>query len=341
MKPLSAENLAARLLGKLAWAVIHRRQWFFWPQIILFGLSILYTVKFLEFRTNRNDLVGSGKKYHQNFLAFKNEFPTQDDLVVVVESENAEKNRQFVERIGAKLEAETNLFMHVFYKGDLKMLGSKALLFVPEPDLLELRKKLNDYLPFVEPFTHTTNLVSLFDMINTQFRTAKRERNEQTESLIRAIPALERIVTQATASLRRGGSPPVTGRVCSVRRRPGGGTERLHHVCPGADLSRHGAGAEGRTKQRRRVAAAPVGRGNPGGGAGNQRRDHRRTGVGPRRNEAVAKRHHGGERRLAHHLRADFHLRLQRDRAAAQGHALSGGGAGLHDGLYHRWWSGI
>ena len=211
MKPLNPESLSARLLGKLAWAVIHRRQWFFWPQIILFGLSILYTVKYLEFRTNRNDLVGSGKKYHQNFLAFKKEFPTQDDLVVVVESENAEKNRQFVERIGAKLEAETNLFMHVFYKGDLKMLGSKALLFVPEPDLLELRKKLNDYLPFVEPFTHTTNLVSLFDMINTQFRTAKRERNEQTESLIRAIPALERIVTQATASLRRGGSPPSPG----------------------------------------------------------------------------------------------------------------------------------
>lgn len=211
MKPLSTESLSARLLGRLAWAVIHRRQWFFWPQIILFGLSVLYTVKFLEFRTNRNDLVGSGKKYHQNFLQFKKEFPTQDDLVVVVESENAEKNRQFVERIGAKLEAETNLFMHVFYKGDLKMLGSKALLFVPEPDLLELRKKLNDYLPFVEPFTHTTNLVSLFDMINTQFRTAKRERNEQTESLIRAIPALERIVTQATASLRRGGSPPSPG----------------------------------------------------------------------------------------------------------------------------------
>ncbi len=211
MKPLSAGSISARLLGKLAWAVIHRRQWFFWPQIILFGLSILYTVKFLEFRTNRNDLVGSGKKYHQNFLQFKKEFPTQDDLVVVVESENGEKNRQFVERIGAKLEAETNLFMHVFYKGDLKMLGSKALLFVPEPDLLQLRKKLNDYLPFIDPFTHTTNLVSLFDMINTQFRTAKRERNAETESLIRAIPALERIVTQATASLRRDGAPPSPG----------------------------------------------------------------------------------------------------------------------------------
>ncbi len=84
----------------------------------------------LQFDTSRNDLVGANKHYHQNFLRFKKEFPTQDDLVVVVESENAEKNRQFVERLGAKLEAEPNLFHDVFYKGDLKMLGRKALLFV-------------------------------------------------------------------------------------------------------------------------------------------------------------------------------------------------------------------
>jgi outer membrane protein insertion porin family len=46
--------------------------------------------------------VGSDKKYHQNFLKFKKEFPTQDDLVVVVESENQEKNRQFVLKVAAK-----------------------------------------------------------------------------------------------------------------------------------------------------------------------------------------------------------------------------------------------
>ena len=79
--------------------------------------------------------MGSNKKYHQNYLRFKNEFPTQDDLVVVVESEDPEKNRQFVERLGAKLEAETNVFHDVFYKGDLKMLGPKALLFVTDEDL--------------------------------------------------------------------------------------------------------------------------------------------------------------------------------------------------------------
>ncbi len=226
MKTLRDDTLFARWLGRLAEIVLQRRRWLLCSHAILFGVSVLYTVTYLEFDTSRGNLVGANKKYHQNFLRFKKEFPTQDDLVVVVESEDPEKNRQFIERLGAKIDAariripiapgaketvETNLFNHVFYKGDLKMLGSKALLFVPEADLVELRNKLRDYRPFLEPFARTTNLVSLFDMINTQFRTAKAEQNSQTESLIRTIPALERIVSQATSSMERSGTPPSPG----------------------------------------------------------------------------------------------------------------------------------
>src|SRR5579872_3486616 len=186
--------MVARALGWLAWGIFRHRSWFVYPQLVLFVLSILYTVKYLNFDTSRDNLVGSNKKYHQNFLRFKKEFPTQDDLVVVVESEDQDKNRQFVERLGAKLEAETNYFRDVFYKGDLKMMGSKALLFVPETDLADLKKTLADYRPFLLRFTHTTNLVSLFSMINTEFRTAKAEQNSENESMVKALPALERIV---------------------------------------------------------------------------------------------------------------------------------------------------
>src|SRR5436309_299039 len=211
IKRLREDSMMAGILGWLAAGVIRYRQLFLYPQLLLFVLSVGYTVKYLKFDTSRDNLVGANKKYHQNFLKFKEEFPTQDDLVVVVESENAEKNRQFVERIGAKLEAETKTFRDVFYKGDLKMLGSKALLFVPEQDLAELKKTLQDFQPFIQQFTHITNLVSLASMINTQFRTASREKNAQTDSMLKALPALERIVTQATASLRRSGTPPSPG----------------------------------------------------------------------------------------------------------------------------------
>lgn len=211
MKKLTDTNAVARALGWLARMVLQHRGWFLWPQIVLFGLSILYTVKFLEFNTRRDNLIGPNKKYHQNFQRFKKEFPTQDDLVVVVESELPEKNRQFVERLGTKLEAETNLFHDVFFKGDLKMLGSKALLFVPEKDLVELQGTLKDYAPFIKQFTRATNLVSLFQMVNTQFRTAKPEKNAETESLVKSVPALERIVRQASDALKRPGVPPSPG----------------------------------------------------------------------------------------------------------------------------------
>jgi hypothetical protein len=205
------DSPVARLLAWLAGVVFRHPRLFLYPQLALFILCLVYTVKYLEFDTSRNDLVGSNKKYHQNFLRFKNEFPTQDDLVVVVESENTEKNRQFVERLGAKLDAETNLFHDVFYKGDLKMLGPKALLFVPESDLADLSKTLKEFRPFIAQFTRTTNLISLFKMVCAQFRTAKQEANAENDALVNALPALERIITQATESLRRPGIPPSPG----------------------------------------------------------------------------------------------------------------------------------
>ncbi len=342
MKALSADSLMARLLGTLARATCRHPRWFVIPQVILFVVCVFYALPqpygWLEFDTNRDDLVGANKKYQHNFLEFKKEFTQQDDLVVVVQSENAEKNRQFVERLGARLEAETNLFTDVFYKGDLKMMGPKALLFVPEEspdfdqgdfknlaglvaklkapaeasqpvtapageavshyvrehlspatwtalahyggaradatplltvltndlnrlvhgpliyqpqrfsgiplrpktqklladapaggerlamlnrllledaypeeisrgDLEELLRTLKAFRPFITQFTRATNLVTFFDQVNTQFRTAPREASAQTDSLIGALPALQRILTQADDSLTQPGPP--------------------------------------------------------------------------------------------------------------------------------------
>ena len=227
----SEDSIAARFLRRLASYIYHHPRIFFYPQILLFVLSVLFTVgparivsmirgtkapdsgllSGIQFDLSRDNLVGSDKKYHQTFMRFKKEFPAQDDLVVVIESDSTEKNRQFVERLGAKLEAETNLFTDVFYKGDLKMLGRKALLFVPEEDLKDLKQKLHEFRPFIQEFTKATNLVSLFNLINTQFRTAKQEQNAENESLVGALPALQRIVDGGTAALKRGGTPPSPG----------------------------------------------------------------------------------------------------------------------------------
>lgn len=213
------------MLRRLSDAVIAHRGWFVWPQLVLVAVAVWYTVTHLEFHTSRNALVGGEKEYHKVFLEFRKEFPVEDDIVAVVESELMEKNRQFVERLGAKLEAErttvtaadgktqieTNLFAHVFYKGDLKMMGRKALQLVPEPDLRSMAKTMQDFRPFLQQFTKATNLVALFNLINWQIGHASSEANDENKALLKAFPALERIVAQARDGLLRPGIPPSPG----------------------------------------------------------------------------------------------------------------------------------
>ena len=206
---MTADTLLARLLSRLTTAVCRYPRWFVYPQAVLFLVSVIYTAGYLETDMNRDNLVGPNHKNHENYLRLQKEFPQQgNDLEVVVESENLEKNRQFVERIAAKMEAETNLFRDVFYEQSLSVMGAKALLFADEDDLVELKQKLDDALPFLRQFTRTTNLITFFDQVNTDFRTAPHEANARTESLMQAIPALTRIITQASDCLGRPGAPP-------------------------------------------------------------------------------------------------------------------------------------
>jgi uncharacterized protein len=236
IKRLTEDSLMARALGWVARAIVRRPGLFLYPQLALFAICVFYTVygfpwwgvKPLAFDVSRANVVGPNEEQQKFFLRLKEEFPTQDDLVVVVQSADLGQNRRFVERLGARLEAETNLFHDVFYKGDLKMLGAKALLAAPAEDLVEMQKKLKEYRPFIEKFTHTTNLVSLFDMVNTQFRTATREQNAENDSMVQALPALERIITQAKDALRLPGTPLSPGVIALFS--PGDEAEQAMYV---------------------------------------------------------------------------------------------------------------
>jgi uncharacterized protein len=212
MKALSADSWLARTLAWLAAAICRHPRWFVYPQLALLLASVAVTVGFLQFDMNQDNLVGRNLKYHRNYLALQNEFPHQgNDLAVVVESGDEEKNRQFVERLALKMAPETNLFLNIFYQQDFAVLGTKALFFVPTNDLASIQAKLRDDFPFIQKFTQTTNLVTFFEQINTAFRTTPHEANAQTESLAQSLPVLTRILTQANAAMQMPGQPPSPG----------------------------------------------------------------------------------------------------------------------------------
>ncbi|HTR42705.1 MAG TPA: MMPL family transporter [Pseudomonadales bacterium] len=212
MKALSADTLLARVLHRLALAIIRHPRWFFWPQVFLAMVCVVITIAFLRFDPDQSNLVSPTLKYQQNFLHLQKEFPQQgNDLDVVVQSDDPEKNRQFIERLAAKMIPETNLFSDVFYEHDLAAMGTEALFFVPQEDLSAIKTTLHDELPFIAQFTQTTNLPSFFEEINAMFRNSSADTNAQTDAMIQSLPFLTGILNQATTALQSTGKPVSPG----------------------------------------------------------------------------------------------------------------------------------
>ena len=185
-----------RLLHRLADCIWRRPGWFLYPQLVLFGLCLVFAAISLEFRTSRNDLVSADEAYRRNLLELKQEFHVQEELVTLIESDDLEKNRQFVERLAARLEVETNLFVGIFFKGDLRTMGPKALLFLSQERLEQVLHAVRDYGPLVSKFSEVNNLNSLFAEVNAQILAVKPE-EVRTLPLTKSLSALTRIADQA------------------------------------------------------------------------------------------------------------------------------------------------
>jgi hypothetical protein len=208
---LLPDTIFARLLRRLARAVCNHPRWFVYPQICLALAGALYTAASLTLDTNRSHLIGTNLRQQRIYLKYRQEFPREDELMVVVQSGQRELNRQFLERLAARVAPQTNLFTSLFYKGDLAAFGPKALLLVSTSDLEEMRRVLREYRPFIQEFVQATNFNSLFGLVNKQFRAAPGAEIAATQSLVQRIPFLQRLVEQATQSLLGPGMPPSPG----------------------------------------------------------------------------------------------------------------------------------
>lgn len=196
-------------LHKLAGSIWRHPRWFLFPQLVLFAIAVFYTATTLRFKIDINDLVSSDVGYQRHWQELREEFHVQDDIITLVESPDHERNRQFVERLGARLEAETNLFTDVVFKRDLRVMGAKALMLLPEEKLEGVLNALRDYQPLVGKFSEVTNLVSLLTQVEVQWRASLGCSNNDLFAAV--LPALTQIVEQGGDSVKRSGVPPSPG----------------------------------------------------------------------------------------------------------------------------------
>jgi uncharacterized protein len=227
LKPLN-ENRAVRLLHFLADGVLRHPLWFWCTQLLLVLVCLGYTIKRLQFSTDRNDLISVRESYRQQFLQFKKQFQIHDNLFVLVESGSQEKNREFVERLAARLQLDGQ-FSEIFYRGGVKLMGPKALLFLPEESLAELQQIIRTNQPLLQNLSQVTNLDTLFSLVNRQFRRLAATPSEGSPDrvLSQSLPALQRVVDQVSDYLE---SPeiPIAPNIMSLL--GGSQQESLHEL---------------------------------------------------------------------------------------------------------------
>ncbi len=129
--------------------------------LFFFFLSLGYAAVYLEFQTDRDDLISSKDELYDIQERFLKEFPAADDIVVMVEGSDAKTREAFVD-LGAQLFRDhPEAFQGVFPKVELPFLQSRALLFLSESELKTLVHEVKEARPFLVSLSSPEGLPNL------------------------------------------------------------------------------------------------------------------------------------------------------------------------------------
>ena len=143
------------LAGPLAWAtgqIVRRPRAVLLAAGVVAAVSLLLTLQYLEFHTNRLDLLNPTDDFNRRWIAYLDEFGREDDAVVVVEAKAAAGRDEVVAAIddlALSIDEQRGLFDAVLYQRDMSKIRGKALHFAARADLEEVERFLGELDPIL------------------------------------------------------------------------------------------------------------------------------------------------------------------------------------------------
>ena len=129
--------------------------------VVLCLVSLAGSARFLEFQTNREDLISATDELHGIQQRYLDEFPAADDVVVMIKGGDAAHREGFVDTLAELLEKHPEAFDGVFPRVDLPFLSKRALLFLSEDELEGLVAAVKEAHPFLVSLSSPEGLTSL------------------------------------------------------------------------------------------------------------------------------------------------------------------------------------
>ncbi|HZP43985.1 MAG TPA: MMPL family transporter [Candidatus Binatia bacterium] len=130
--------------------------------------SLAYSVGHLGFITSGRDLLPQDQAFVQRDEEYSDDFPRLDQLVVAVESADADRAKAYARRLSEELRREPEIFHHVTYRIDPKRFRGRELLYLDPANLIEVRDKVLDHREFLTAFAARPTLDQLIDGLRTE-----------------------------------------------------------------------------------------------------------------------------------------------------------------------------
>ena len=174
---------------------------------LLFGLSLFLAYNFLDFQTDRKDLIGSNDALFDDQSRFVREFPVSDDVVVVVEGGNQVQREAFVELLAGLLTEHPNRYEAVFPKIELPFLKAYALQHLPEAELENLVMSVEKSRPMLLALGGEAEMGDLFTSLIPK-RTSGEGSGGRTDSssLDEMLPVLHPIIVELERAIKSRGT---------------------------------------------------------------------------------------------------------------------------------------
>ena len=136
--------------------------------VLLAVLAAWVTAERLTFKTGRGDLVAKDLPYVERHEKFRAEFSDFDGMVIVVEDEDPERQKEFAEALVKKFREHPDAISEVFYKIDTSYFKSRALLYLSPEDIVELGEKIREHRDFLDSVNSAPGLNQLLKSINAE-----------------------------------------------------------------------------------------------------------------------------------------------------------------------------
>jgi hopanoid biosynthesis associated RND transporter like protein HpnN len=140
--------------------------------LLLAVVAVVYTMQALTFKTSTRSLLPQNAGFVVRYAEYAKEFGELEDIVLVVEAGSFEGARAYAARLTETLQQGPVKFQRIAYRIDPKRFEGRQLLYLPTPQLREIRDKIFDHQEFMESFAGDPSLARLMEGVNTQMAAA-------------------------------------------------------------------------------------------------------------------------------------------------------------------------